>query len=496
MPDGEVIKEGAMHSPLLHTLSPLKSPLKISPYRQPRRKKSISAMSINVSSMSHLEGGCQRAKSSRPTRVLRAPITLDSVTFSFSTDFNEVQEGTVGPWGAAFSIVNVFMGLCLLSYPYALARGGFISLIVLAFTCWAMSYTGKFIVRCFHEVPEHEQTYHGVGYKALDGTFALKGKPLKLGNVGKWLVTAGILLEFYGVLCIQFVFIWENISFLLPTVDLGYIAVVSSFAVLPTCWMLNVSELAFNSFLGCFCKVFTVLVIVSTFFMNTEVVETKDYDLLPQSAPVFSVSIGIYILSFAGHACLPEIYVSMKEPKQFEDVMDRCFVVMFFLYSGFALCGYLQFGSDTQVLITENLVNDGTASGAQLIIGKILVGSVIASCYFQIAPVLSVIASVGEDMYGIEAPSKKRLFRTCLLFGIAATGWCVQNKLAVLEAATGSLCTMITSVICPALFYYGLNLETVTYKEAVVLCSCMGGGVIVGIILLYNDIVVAATGQA
>lgn len=107
---------------------------------------------------------------------------------------------------------------------------------VLAFTCIAMSYTGKLIVRCFRNIPENEQTYHGVGYRALDGTFKFNGKPLKLGQLGQGLITFGILLEFVGGLCMSTIFIWDNISYLLPDVDLFWIAVVATLATLPTCW--------------------------------------------------------------------------------------------------------------------------------------------------------------------------------------------------------------------------------------------------------------------
>ena len=224
-------------------------------------------------------------------------------------------------------------------------------------------------------------------------------------------------------------------------------------------------------------------------------VERTEYDVLPQSLPAFSVSIGIFILSYAGHACLPEIYVSMKDPSQFERVMDICFVIMFFTYSGFALFGYLQYGKDTQVIITGNLVADASSKGG-LIIGKTLIGFVIASCYFQVSPLLSVVAVIPEDLCGIETPMKKRVFRTFLFGGIAVCAWYIMSHLAVLEAVTGSLCTMITSVICPALFYYGLNMNKVSNGEMVLLFVYLICGILMGCFLLYNDISGLVKGQA
>ena len=103
----------------------------------------------------------------------------------------------------------------------------------------------------------------------------------------------------------------------------------------------------------------------------------------------------------------------MKNPKQFERVLELSFVAMFFIYTAMAVFGYLQFGDNTKILITENLVKHAQSKG-ELFIGKILIGFVIASCYFQISPVLSVIAAIPEHIFGIETSWKRRTFRTYL----------------------------------------------------------------------------------
>ena len=222
--------------------------------------------------------------------------------------------------------------------------------------------------------------------------------------------------------------------------------------------------------------------------------ETTEYDYTPISPTHFSVSVGIFILSYAGHACLPEIYTSMEQPEKFEKVLDICFIIMFFTYSGMALFGYLQYGRATAVIITQNLVSNETST-VQIVVAKTLIGLVIASCYFQVSPILSVVAAIPEDFIGIEKPMRKRMFRTALFIVVIVGSWAVMTHLAVLEAVTGSLCTMITSVICPSLFYFGLNRKSVTWKETVLLFTYLIAGVLIGIFLLYNDILAVATGQ-
>ena len=129
-------------------------------------------------------------------------------------------------------------------------------------------------------VPLEERTYPQVGYRALSTLFyrqeaqTLNGDFLKSrwGSFGYGFVTFGILLEFIGAMCMSTIFIWDNVMYLVPDWQSWEIVLICTLMILPTCWMLNFSELSFNSFLGCVCKIFTVIVIVMTFFINMSVV--------------------------------------------------------------------------------------------------------------------------------------------------------------------------------------------------------------------------------
>lgn len=216
-------------------------------------------------------------------------------------------------------------------------------------------------------------------------------------------------------------------------------------------------------------------------------VETQEYDKVPQSFTALSVAIGIFFFSFAGHPCLPEVYFSMKEPKEFENVVKICFVVMFLVYCTMALCGYLQFGRETSVVITANLVND-SGSPSEVMIGKVLIGFIVASCYFQVSPILAIVAGIPEDLYSIEKPLEKRVFRTFLFAAIVAASWFIREHLGTLVAVTGSVCTTVTSAIGPALFYYGLNKNKMSSGEIGFLLFFLFCGLSVGLFTFYNDI--------
>merc|ERR1719384_1593014 len=71
-----------------------------------------------------------------------------------------------------------------------------------------------------------------------------------------------------------------------------------------------------------------------------------------------------------------------------------------------------------------------------------------------------------NNLFGLNSKFKIRIFRTLLFLFICLVSYLCMNQLALLEAITGSICTMVVSVICPALFYYKLFLsDTKNYKQ-------------------------------
>ena len=102
----------------------------------------------------------------------------------------EEDEGDkINTFQAGFTVINLFLGLCLLSYPYALSCGSLTSLIAFIFICFALCYTGKLIVRCFNTLSDEvEHSYPMIGYYSFN-------------NFGYLLISFGIMAELFGALC-------------------------------------------------------------------------------------------------------------------------------------------------------------------------------------------------------------------------------------------------------------------------------------------------------
>ena len=292
--------------------SPMKSPFKratdgVSAFlKSPRKSPMFRAFSPQISKHS-VQQLNQTIHANKDLTLNDDDLNIDYTTKDMLEDGED--DGLISIWQAGFSVVNLFLGLCLLSYPYAFYQGGLLSLIPFGFICLALCYTGKLIVRAFIKLPETDRDYPSVGKQAF-------------GNFGYSLISFGILAEMLGALMTNSIFLWNNIGYLLPNVSTHYIVIGCSLLTLPTCWMLNFSQLTINSFLGCVCKIFTAVVVIGLFFYNINDIKNTDVDIKPAnngSLTSIAICIGIFIMSFAGHPCLPRfqyiyynIYLNIK----------------------------------------------------------------------------------------------------------------------------------------------------------------------------------------
>merc|ERR1739838_989288 len=71
--------------------------------------------------------------------------------------------------------------------------------------------------------------------------------------------------------------------------------------------------------------------------------------------PDISVGVGIFLLSLAGHACLPSCYANMKNPDHFDRILDICFVIMFLLFACLGVGGYVVYGPQVDVVINHSM---------------------------------------------------------------------------------------------------------------------------------------------
>ncbi|KAG0188777.1 hypothetical protein DFQ28_004385 [Apophysomyces sp. BC1034] len=80
----------------------------------------------------------------------------------------------------------------------------------------------------------------------------------------------------------------------------------------------------------------------------------QETELIPSDIANFPLSFGLMMAGFTGHSVFPAIYRDMKDPKEYNQMINITYVLTVFLYCTMAGAGYLMFGLDTM----QEVIND------------------------------------------------------------------------------------------------------------------------------------------
>jgi len=359
--------------------------------------------------------------------------------------------GELSTKSACFTVLSVYVGLGLLSIPYVVAMGGWVSIPILAFFCVIASISGKMLVNCFN-TPECNTI----------SSYAQIVDQL-LGFWGAIFLVILVSCEFFAGLCISLIFIWKNLESLMPGVSSMWIRVISSAVSLPTMWMVKLSQASWLTLLGFMSSVSIVITII---FVISWYGELEYVNLDNTFGPNLPLSIGIFMLSLSGHAALPQIYREMSKPAQFNRMLDISFIIMFLVYAITGSAGYMIYGSSTNIIISTSLVENPGG-----VLPKITTGFMLARNYLTLNLQVSVISNGCEVMMGIDgAPMKQRIFRTISFIAGVGVAQMASDALPFIESVTGAICTTVTSFILPAMLFWllkrKLNFWTITCKSS------------------------------
>ncbi|CAK0784981.1 hypothetical protein CVIRNUC_008186 [Coccomyxa viridis] len=365
---------------------------------------------------------------------------------------------------ATFNMVNIFMGIGLLSMPFAMRQGGWVGMLALAIATAVFCISGKLIVRNFEKMPpDVAHTYPALGVQAI-------------GPVGRYLVGFFALSEFYGGSCIVLVVIWRELQGILPR-DMKvaglspfvFSVVVGTVATLPLMFIPSFKRLSWLSLLGCISTVVVTVTVIAAVAMDPL------REKMPQQPPpehgvvrwgIFE-SIGIFAVSVSGHSSLPVLRNSMKQPQAFDSVINWAFTAMLIIYGAVAGLGYYYFGDAASTLITEDLATNSPFVGRSIIIPGLTVDKLVAACILVNAyttyPCLilviqdmlwSVLPWLNRD--GLHRQPRKAVATAVrlLLFGVGCCiAFAAYNVLGNVMSLVGGFASMSCSLLMPSLFY-------------------------------------------
>jgi len=383
----------------------------------------------------------------RKIKTRRSQTTPGSPLLSHET-INEHparQPGSLSTRSACWTVLSVYVGLGLLSKPYAVYEGGWISIVFCGIFSYVANISGKMLVDCF-ETPQckSSKTYADVVDKVL-------------GFWGAVLLICVAAFEFLAATCISLLFIWANLEELMPSVNKLFLIFISTALALPTVWIVNLGEASWLSLLGC---VSVLLIIFTLVFVRIYYGEQEDIDFKNFVGPNVSLSMGIFMLSLAGHAALPQVYREMSKPDDFNNMLNFCFFIMFMMYSITGILGYVIYGSMSNIIISTNMIKHPGG-----VLPKITAGIIIAKNYVTLNPMMAVLCNSLEIVVGIEEKrTKQRIFRTCMFLLCALLAYLAADQLPFLESIIGAFCTMMTSFIMPGILFASLKRESQSWN--------------------------------
>ncbi|KAK1414086.1 hypothetical protein QVD17_29826 [Tagetes erecta] len=359
-----------------------------------------------------------------------------------------------------FNGLNALSGVGIVSLPYAMASGGWLSLILLLVIASSAFYTGLLIQRCMDTDPTIT-SYTDIGDRAF-------------GKTGKVIVSITMNLEVYLAATGFLILEGDNLSNLFPNMKLevygyhisstcGFILLVS-LIILPTCWLRNMNILSYVSASGVLAS---MIILGSAFWAGAvddigfqEKGELLNWNGLPSA-------ISLYAFCYSAHP-----------------VLFLCFALCTVTYSLMAVIGYLMFGSNAASQITLNLPTNKMSS--RVAIYTTLVTPIAKYALF-LTPIVNDIEARFQHSYNKRTCSF--LTRTPLMISTVFVALYLPF-FGSLMSLVGALLSATTSITIPCACY--LKISGI-YKrigvEMVIVGFVLLSGVIVAVFGTYVSFV-------
>ncbi|KAL6960772.1 Amino acid transporter avt1j [Sarracenia purpurea var. burkii] len=344
-----------------------------------------------------------------------------------------------------FNELNALSGVGILSIPYALSSGGWLSLILLFVIATVTFYTGLLIKRCMDMDP-NIRSYPDIG-------------ELAFGNNGRTVASIFMNMELYLVATGFLILEGDNLQNLLPNVGFEIAGlriggkqmfiVIVSLIILPTVWLNNMNALSYIS---------ASAVLASVIILGS-ILWAGSYDGIGfhQKGKLLNwngipTSVSLYAFCYCAHPVFPTLYTSMKDKRQFSKVLLLCFLFCTITYASMAIFGYLMFGSKVQSQITLDLPIEKMSS--KVAIYTTLVNP-LAKYALMVTPIVNAIENRYRSVHGSKEPIslliKATLVITTVIVALAIPFF------GALMSLVGAFLSITASILLPCLCYLKIS---------------------------------------
>ncbi|CAL5043656.1 unnamed protein product [Urochloa decumbens] len=389
---------------------------------------------------------------------------------------NNTPKSGTGFFKTCFNGVNALSGVGILSIPYALSQGGWLSVLIFITIAIICFYTGILLQRCI-DSSSLVKTYPDIG-------------ELAFGRKGKIIVAIFLYLELYLVAIDFLILEGDNLEKLFPNANFhvaglkigskpGFV-LIFSLMVLPTTWLRSLSMLAYVALGGVMASVILIASVLWVGVFDGVGFHEKGVTVNWSGMPT---AMSLYAFCFSGHAVFPMIYTGMRNRKAFPMVLLICFIICTLSYGLTGIIGYLMYGESLNSQVTLNLPSKRVAS-------NVAIYTTLINPFTKFALLITPIAEAIEDSLHV---GKNRtigiLIRTALVVSTTIVALVVPF-FAYVVALTGSFLSSTVTILLPCVCYLKISSKTSrNLRSELVVCLgiiTIGAGVIV--IGTYNSL--------
>ncbi|XP_057752727.1 amino acid transporter AVT1I-like [Arachis stenosperma] len=373
--------------------------------------------------------------------------------------------------------LNALSGVGILSMPYAVSQGGWMSLILLlivATVCW---YTGLLLQRCMDAHPLIK-SYPDIGKVAF-------------GYKGRVVVAIFMYLELY-LIAVEFLILeGDNLEKLFPNMNFkiaglrirgkaGFV-LLTALVILPTTWLKSLGVLAYISVGGVVASLILIVCVVCVgevdgigFHQKGEIVNWKG---LPSTVSLFA-------FCYCGHAVFPTLRNSMKDRTQFYKVLMVCFITSTITYGSMAIIGYKMFGEHVNSQVTLNLPTKKIST-------KIAIYTTLINPFTKYAVIITPITNAIEETLPLLYKGRPVviLIRTIIVLSTLLVALFIPF-FAYVMAFIGAFLSVAGSWIFPCLCYLKMNKAAQKFgMELVIIIGILFTGSIIALVGTYISII-------
>ncbi|CAO2815836.1 unnamed protein product [Amaranthus hypochondriacus] len=373
---------------------------------------------------------------------------------------SSLKEGNTSFFKTFFNGANTIIGNGVIIVPYALASGGWMSLLILFTISGLAIYTGLLLKKCM-DVDSNIKGYSDIGEHAY-------------GKIGKIIVSIVLYADLFMATTGFLILEGDNLHALFPKFAIhisgpGLLSlsidgkssfiIIIALILLPTVLIDNLSIFAYISATGCIAafvilgSVFWVGLFDGIGFHQAQTTSFFNWKGLP-------TAVSLYMLCYTSHPIFPTLYTSMQKKHLFFKALLLSFAFSSFIYISMAILGYSMFGSGTESQITLNLPTHEIAS-------KIAIYTTIINPLVKYGLLLKPIVITTEGWFSNKY-NKNKIFK--IVIRVVLVGIQVGVALALpffgyLMSLAGALLGATGSLTIPCLCYLKITSSNENYKS-------------------------------